>query len=95
VQKLVSGLHNRHKNDEFRVLDAAYWVKECSSLGRFRFAVLLEVGKRHREGRFCLIDIKEAIEPAAPPAPSAKMRKIKLHGSWKAHAGCRHFWGRE
>jgi uncharacterized protein (DUF2252 family) len=75
VQKLVTGLHNRHKNDKVRVRDAAYWVKGCSSLGRFRFAVLLEVGKRHREGRFCLIDIKEAIEPAAPRAPNAKMPK--------------------
>ncbi len=75
VQKLVTGLHNRHKSDEVRVRDAAYWVKGCSSLGRFRFAVLLEVGKRHREGRFCLIDIKEAIKSAAPPAPNAKMPK--------------------
>jgi uncharacterized protein (DUF2252 family) len=75
VQKLVTSLHNRHKSDEVRVRDAAYWVKGCSSLGRFRFAVLLEVGKRHREGRFCLIDIKEAIKSAAPPAPNAKMPK--------------------
>ena len=59
VQKMVSGLHNRHKHDEMRVRDAAYWVKGCSSLGRFRFAVLLEVGKHHGEGRFCLMDIKE------------------------------------
>jgi uncharacterized protein (DUF2252 family) len=74
VQKLITDLHGRHENDKVRVRDAAYWVKGCSSLGRLRFAVLLEVGKhRHREGRFCLIDIKEAIAPAAPRSSKAKM----------------------
>jgi uncharacterized protein (DUF2252 family) len=31
------------------VLDAAYWMKGCSSLGRLRFAVLLGVGKNYRK----------------------------------------------
>jgi uncharacterized protein (DUF2252 family) len=49
------------------VLDAAYWMKGCSSLGRLRFAVLLSVGKNHaKKGGFCLIDIKEAVKAAAP-----------------------------
>jgi len=88
VRKLVTGLHNRHKNDEMRVLDAAYWVKGCSSLGRLRFAVLLEVGKhRHREGRFCLIDIKEAIEPAAPRFSKAKMPRD--HAARVVEGACR------
>jgi uncharacterized protein (DUF2252 family) len=74
VHKLITDLHGRHKNDEVRVRDAAYWVKGCSSLGRLRFAVLLEIGKhRHGEGRFCLIDIKEAIAPAAPRSSKARM----------------------
>jgi uncharacterized protein (DUF2252 family) len=47
------------------MLDAAYWVKGCSSLGRLRYAVLLGVGKR-KDHEFCLIDIKEAAPAAAP-----------------------------
>jgi uncharacterized protein (DUF2252 family) len=56
------------------VLDAAYWMKGCSSLGRLRFAVLLGVGKNHRKkGGLCLIDIKEAVQAAAPHPASAPM----------------------
>ena len=42
VQKLITDLHGRHKNDQVRVRDAAYWVKGCSSLGRLRSAMLLD-----------------------------------------------------
>ena len=42
-------------------------MKGCSSLGRLRFAVLLGVGKSHtREGGLCLMDVKEAVQAAAP-----------------------------
>jgi len=88
VQKLITDLHGRHKNDQVRVRDAAYWVKGCSSLGRLRFAVLLEVGKHnHREGRFCLIDIKEAIAPAAPRSSQATMPRD--HAARVVEGACR------
>ena len=49
------------------VLDAAYWVKGCSSLGRLRYAVLLDIDGGAVEGDdLCLIDIKEAVKAAAP-----------------------------
>jgi uncharacterized protein (DUF2252 family) len=58
------------------VLDAAYWMKGCSSLGRLRFAVLLKVGTgRKRDDEFCLIDIKESAFAAAPSTPRASMPK--------------------
>src|SRR5580658_3733420 len=41
VRNLVTSLKERDKDDEVKVLDAAYWMKGCSSLGRLRFAVLL------------------------------------------------------
>ncbi len=59
-------------SDKVKVLDAAYGMKGCSSLGRLRFAVLLGIGKRKDE-EFCLVDIKEAIHAAAPRAPGAQM----------------------
>ena len=49
------------------MLDAAYWVKGCSSLGRVRYAVLLGVGrKKHGQRQLCLFDIKESPQSAAP-----------------------------
>jgi len=70
VRRLVTALHSRDDNDRIELLDAAYWVKGCSSLGRIRVAVLLSVGDGHyHEGGLSLIDIKEAVQAAAPRAP--------------------------
>lgn len=67
VKRLVTSLHNRDSADKVTVMDAAYWMKGCSSLGRLRYAVLLRVGDGdHRDGGLCLMDIKEAIQAAAP-----------------------------
>ena len=57
-----------------RMLDAAYWMKGCSSLGRLRFAVLVGVGRK-KNMKYRLIDIKEAIAPAAPCDESVVMPK--------------------
>ena len=61
ARSLLSCLRSETKKHKAEVLDAAYWMKGCSSLGRLRYAVLLGIGKT-----FCLIDIKEAVEAAAP-----------------------------
>ena len=69
VRRLITSLKDREDNDKVEVLDAAYWMKGCSSLGRLRFAVLVGVGnknKRMKDNGFCLIDIKEAVAAAAP-----------------------------
>jgi uncharacterized protein (DUF2252 family) len=76
VRKLVTSLKSRPDDAAIQVLDAAYWMKGCSSLGRMRFAVLLRVGTgKKRDDEFCLIDIKEASPAAAPRAPRAVMPK--------------------
>ena len=72
VQALVTSLRTREDGAEIAVLDAAYWRKGCSSLGRLRYAVLVAVGKG-KSVRHCLMDIKEATAPAAPRDPDAKM----------------------
>jgi uncharacterized protein (DUF2252 family) len=63
ARHLVTSLHGREDQAKIRVVDAAYWMKGCSSLGRLRYAVLIQIGKH---GEMCLIDIKEAIKAAAP-----------------------------
>jgi uncharacterized protein (DUF2252 family) len=76
VRKLVTSLKSRPDDAAIEVLDAAYWMKGCSSLGRLRFAVLLGVGSgKKREDEFCLIDIKEATAAAAPHASRPIMPK--------------------
>jgi uncharacterized protein (DUF2252 family) len=67
VRKLITSLQSRQSESEIKMVDAAYWMKGCSSLGRLRYAVLVKIEKsKEEEGRFCLIDIKEAVPAAAP-----------------------------
>jgi len=75
IRDMVTGLHQRDDDAAIEVLDAAYWMKGCSSLGRLRYAVLLQVGKADSAGlsTYALIDIKEAVKSAAPRAPDARM----------------------
>jgi hypothetical protein len=55
VGPLVTALRTRRDDAGVEVLDAAYWMKGCSSLGRLGFAVLLGVGKSQaKEGGLCL-----------------------------------------
>jgi len=74
VRKLVTAMRSRDDSAKIKVLDAAYWVKGCSSLGRLRYAVLVGIAKKHpARGEICLLDIKEATAPAAPRAQKAVM----------------------
>jgi uncharacterized protein (DUF2252 family) len=66
LRRLATSLRSRDDDAAVEVQDAAYWVKGCSSLGRLRFAVLLAVDKVSRKGSLCLIDVKEAVQAAAP-----------------------------
>lgn len=72
VRALITCLKARKDDDSVEVLDAAYWMKGCSSLGRLRFAVLAGIGKHHSHG-LCIVDIKEAAKPAAPRAKDTPM----------------------
>lgn len=73
VRALVTGLQHRPDDAAIEVLDGAYWMKGCSSLGRLRYAVLVGVAAEDGGQETVLIDIKEAVAAAAPSAPGAKM----------------------
>jgi uncharacterized protein (DUF2252 family) len=74
VRRLATSLHSRDDKARIKVLDGAYWMKGCSSLGRLRFAVLLGIGEPPYRGEsLCLIDIKEAIKAAAPRYARVRM----------------------
>ncbi|MFS2157427.1 DUF2252 family protein [Pseudomonas sp. Pseusp122] len=72
IHTLVTSLKGRARDATVQMLDSAYWVKGCSSLGLQRYAVLLSVGDGE-EQEYCLLDIKQAVAAAAPRAPRAAM----------------------
>jgi uncharacterized protein (DUF2252 family) len=67
VVEKITGLKGRQSGTKITVVDAAYWMKGCSSLGRLRYAVLIGIGKKS-DRSYCLIDLKEAASAAAPQA---------------------------
>lgn len=74
LHHLSTSLRSREDDAAVEVLDAAYWMKGCSSLGLLRFAVLLGIGKGKKRD-VALMDIKEAIKAAAPRYAGEKMPK--------------------
>ena len=74
VRWLVTSLRAREATAAVEVLDAAYWVKGCSSLGHLRLAVLVGIdGASPKNGGLCLMDLKEAVKAAAPRQAKARM----------------------
>jgi uncharacterized protein (DUF2252 family) len=74
VRRLVTAMRSRDDDAKVKILDAAYWVKGCSSLGRLRYAVLAGIAKkRPARGEICMLDIKEATAAAAPRSSKVAM----------------------
>ena len=68
VKSLILELNKRSNRVRVELIDAAYWMKGCSSLGMLRYAALIHL-TGERKDRLSLVDIKEA-GPAAAPAAS-------------------------
>jgi uncharacterized protein (DUF2252 family) len=73
VRTLLQRLNGLGDDVPVEVVDSAYWMKGCSSLGRLRYAVLAAVGGAGDDKRLLLIDIKEGVRAAAPKDPLAEM----------------------
>ncbi|WP_267387402.1 DUF2252 family protein [Sphingomonas sp. GC_Shp_3] len=73
VARLILSLDHKDKDRAVRMVDAAYWMKGCSSLGLLRFAAI--IGLKNAKGRsdYALVDIKEAVAPIAPATRGAEM----------------------
>jgi len=72
VQPTLTSLRGREKDDPIELLDAAYWMKGCSSLGRLRYAAILRIGQG-KSSSLCLVDVKEGVTAAAPRAAKVEM----------------------
>lgn len=73
MRHLVLALNGRSDEAEIRLIDAAYWMKGCSSLGFLRYAALVGITEPGNKRRLALVDLKEAVAPAAPTAPGVAM----------------------
>ena len=79
VQQLVTQLDSREDGSDVRLLDAAYWVKGCSSLGLFRAALLIEVRARKKQRMLSLLDVNQAVAslaPASGPTPEVPAERV-------------------
>jgi uncharacterized protein (DUF2252 family) len=72
VRPTLISLGARAKDDPIELLDAAYWMKGCSSLGRLRYAAILRIG-RGKGSSLCLADVKEGVTAAAPRASKVEI----------------------
>jgi len=70
VKGLILALNKRSERAKVELIDAAYWIKGCSSLGKLRYAALIHV-TGERKDKLSLIDIKEAVASAAPSMGTA------------------------
>jgi uncharacterized protein (DUF2252 family) len=73
LRELATSLHSRDSDATVKVVDAAFWMKGCSSLGLMRYAVLLSLRSKGSDREYCLMDVKEAVRAAAPHDPDVEM----------------------
>ena len=81
IVRLATMVKSRDDDSKVELMDSAYWMKGCSSLGLLRYAVLLEVeDKDNNSSDLCLMDVKEATESAAPSSspdmPTDQARRV-------------------
>jgi uncharacterized protein (DUF2252 family) len=72
LRSRIASLQDHDAGDAVEVVDAAYWLKGCSSLGRQRYAVMLRIGEG-KDSALRLIDVKEGVTAAAPRAADVSM----------------------
>jgi uncharacterized protein (DUF2252 family) len=72
IKGLILSLNHRSNRAKVKLVDSAYWIKGCSSLGKLRFAALVHISGE-RKDKFSLVDIKEAVPSAAPSSDVTAM----------------------
>ena len=74
IKKHILSLHANAAVRDVRFVDAAYWMKGCSSLGLALYAATSLKGTDEHSD-YALIDLKEAIKAVAPVARGVAMPK--------------------
>lgn len=86
IKPLIISWSKRPQDATVELVDAAYWVKGCSSLGKLRYAGLVRVTGGGRKEKMALIDVKEAVPSVAPSSRAAAMPE---HAGERVVAGAR------
>ncbi|MFK4874311.1 DUF2252 family protein [Novosphingobium sp. ZW T3_23] len=73
LAKRILAFDHQEEAEAIHLIDAAYWMKGCSSLGLARYAVLVGIEDKGGRSSYALIDLKEATNPLAPAAPNATL----------------------
>jgi uncharacterized protein (DUF2252 family) len=73
VVHMILSLKGKPADRKVRLVDAAYWMKGCSSLGLLRYAAIVAIKTSKGRWSYALVDLKEAVAPIAPAADHAKM----------------------
>ena len=71
IKRQILSLNPDSRDHDVRLIDSAYWMKGCSSLGLLRYAALLSIKGAKGRSAYALVDLKEAVAPAAPIARGA------------------------
>ena len=86
IKSLILSLNKRSDQAKIELLDSAYWIKGCSSLGKVRYAALVHLSGERKKSKIALIDIKEAVDSAAPASPDVT---IPAHFGERVVAGAK------
>lgn len=73
LKQLILSIGHGDEDRPVRLVDAAYWMKGCSSLGLLRYAVVFAIEGAKGRDEYGLIDVKQAVATVAPAARGAKM----------------------
>lgn len=88
IARLATMVKSRSDDASVEVVDSAYWMKGCSSLGLLRFAVLVEVvDKKGKTDDLSLFDLKEGVDSVAP---WAKGLDVPTNNAKRIVEGARH-----
>src|SRR5580704_363627 len=105
-RRLATALRSRKDNARVEVLDAAYWMKGCSSLGRLRLRCYSALAKTIEKKAVSALSIsRRRPRPRRLDIPKPRCREITPGGLSRARAIChrhsgsacwpRGFWTRE
>ncbi|WP_354217279.1 MULTISPECIES: DUF2252 family protein [unclassified Bradyrhizobium] len=81
LHHLAVSLRSRDDDADVEFIDAEYWMKGYSPLGKLRLAALCSFGNG-RKRDLALMDVKDAVKPAAPRYVTRRCRR-------QFGAGCR------
>lgn len=87
VARRILAFEHQDKDRHIHMIDAAYWMKGCSSLGLLRYAVLVAIKDQQGRSSYAMVDMKEAVAPVAPIARGGKMpadNAERVHAAAKA-----------